>query len=448
MSDALRIRGGQPLRGRVTLPADLTVAQSALLFAALGTGESRLQGVPRCALIDTALAAWSELGVPCSYADGDVVVRGVGLRGLSAPRGMLQCGRSPQLLAQLAAVVSAQAFGTRLLVHPTLARLPIDDLVGLLRARGANIAGTSNPVASGLVPPIAIAPLVPPETLHALDATLPRADRDTKLAALISGFYASGATTLSEPNLSGDHVEHLCVALGLPLRRIGSVVSFEPDGRTPALGSITLPGSAALAGHFACLAQLLPNSDLLLHDASVNPSESAAIDMLRSWSATALTITPKGDAALREPIADVHVRTAAVRGGVVGVELLARASETLPALALLGLAARRGVRLCELEWLGGRSDAEARALDAVFGAFDVTIERTPGELFVAPRAAPPRAVRQANSQDDPELALLACTLALATPGETVVEHAATALAAVHPGFIPAARQLGASIELA
>lgn len=447
MNYALRIRGGAPLRGRAKLPADLTVAECALMFAALGEGESRLRASPRCEQLEVARAAWSELGVHSEWDGDDVLVRGVGLRGLSAPRGALECGRSSQLLAQLAAVVSAQAFGTRLTVHPTLAQLPSEHTVGLLRARGAHIAAKGGED-ERLTPPIAIAPLVPPEHLLGIDATLPLADRDAKLAALVSGLYASAPTTISEPHLSADHTERMFVALGLPLRRIGSVISLEPVAGLPALGAVDLPGSSAVAGHLACLTQLLPGSEVQLSNVAVNPSESGTLDLLRSWSGSALAITPSGDAALREPIAELRLRSAAVRGGVVDIELLARAGETLPALAALGLAALRGVRMCDLNWLAGRHAANLSALGPVFAAFGVEIERGHGELFIARRTEPLRSGRPVNAQDNPELALLACTLALATPGETVVEHAAAALAAVHPGFVPTARQLGASIEFA
>lgn len=452
MSSALRIEGGRALRGDTALPADLAVTEVALLFAVLADGSSRLQNVPRCQVLDDALALWSELGADCRRDGDDVVVEGRGLAGLRAPRGALACGHSSQLLAQAAAVLSAQAFGTRLTVHPSVARRSVEHVVGVLRARGANIAAQSGQ-GEQLIAPISVAPLVPPEHLLGLDATLPRADRDAKVAALISGLFASAATTVSEPQLSADHVERMAVALALPLRRIGSVVSFDAGGWSPrsmpALGSVSLPGSAALAAHFACALQLMAAGQLALRGVLMNPSRSGMLDLLRSWSGgAALTIVPTGDAALREPIADLAVRPAAIRGGVVGGELLPRAGSALPALAALGLAARRGVRLCDLQWLSGDEAAALYKLAPMLSAFGADIARGDDELLVKRAAGAPSAPRRVDAGDDPELALLACTLALATPGETVVEHAATALSAVHPGFIETARLLGAAIDFA
>ena len=452
MSSAIRIEGGRPLHGDSTLPADLEVTEVALLFAVLARGSSRLRNAPRCQVLDDALAVWSELGADCRREGEDIVVEGRGLGGLRAPRGALACGRSSQLLAQVAAVLSAQAFGTRLSVHPSAAGRSVEHVVGVLRARGAHIAAQSGQ-GERLIAPIAVAPLVPPEQLFGLDASLPRADRDAKAAALISGLFAAAATTVSEPQLSADHVERMAVALGLPLRRIGSVVSFDGGGWSarsiPALGAVSLPGSVALAAHFACALQLMAAGQLALRGVLLNPSRSGMLDLLRSWSGgAALTIVPTGDAALREPIADLAVRPAAVRGGVVGGELLPRAGSSLPALAALGLAARRGVRLCDLQWLSADEAAALHKLEPMLSAFGAEVARSDGELLVKRAATAPRSPRCVDAGDDPELSLLACTLALATPGETVVEHAATALSAVHPGFIETARLFGVAIDFA
>jgi 3-phosphoshikimate 1-carboxyvinyltransferase len=433
------------------VPADLDVAQRALLFAALAEGRSQLQGLPSAASFTSALLAWRALGVQCSEESGVVSVDGVGLDGLRMPSGALDCGRGFGTLALLAGTLSGQRFGTRVTLHPTLATRSVEHIVGPLRARGAHIAGRAH--GDGIVAPIAVAPLIDSERLLGLDAALPWSDSDAKSAALISGLFAAGPTTLSEPSVSPDHTERLFVALGLPLRRIGSVVAFDPsawDRRIPALGEIRLPGSATLAAYLAVVAQLVPGSDITLLDVGRNPSRGCVFDILRMWGG-ALAIAPCGDAALREPIAEVRVQSAALRGGVIDGELLVRGRDEVPALALLGAAARRGARLCDLAWLGAESDPQWSALDPLFTAFGLAIERSAGELLVGGGdAAAGLGLRGArvDAQQDPRLSLAACALGLASPGETVVEHAAQALRAVFPGFVETAQALGADIEFA
>jgi 3-phosphoshikimate 1-carboxyvinyltransferase len=444
----VRIRGGTPLRGRVRIAGDLPVLQRALLFGALGGGRSELQAVPQSELVTRSLEAWRALGVDCRQEAERVTIDGVGLHGLRMPSGALAADRSMGALAQLAGLLSAQAFGTRITVHPTLARRSVEQIVAPLRARGAQIAAQTQADAS--LAPIAVAPLLAEEKLLGLDGSLPWSDADAKTAILISGLYAAGPTTVSEPQLSADHTERMMVALDLPLRRIGTVVAFDPTGwdhTIAPLGTLGLPGSPTIAAYLACAAQLLPGSDITLVNVGLNPSRAGAIELLRSWAA-ALTIAPRGDAALREPVADLRIQSGALRGGVVGGELLARASDELPALALLGAVAKRGVRLCDLGWLGAEPDPSWSALDPLFAAFGLQVVREPGELFVCGPAEKLSASvpRHVDASDDPRLALCACTLALATAGETVVEHAARALASAYPGFMEAAHALGADIQ--
>lgn len=463
MTEHVRVRGGRPLHGQARVPIDLGVAQHALLFAALGEGRSQLLGLPHGDSLADGVALWRALGVGIELGAQTLAIDGVGLRGLRMPSGALECGRSWQALALLSGVLSGQSFGTRLTVHPSLASRSVEHIVGPLRARGAHIAGRTR--GEDMFAPIAVAPLVEPEQLLPLDASLPYADADAKSAVLVSGLFAAGPTTLSEPTLSPDHTERMFVALGLPLRRVGTVVAFDPsewDRRIPPLGAIELPGSPTIAAYLAVAAQLLPGSDISLRGVGINPTHNGALEIVRQWGAP-LRVAARPDAALREPVADMRLAhegkaPLALRGGVVGGELLLRARDEVPALALLGAATRRGSRLCDLTWLEAEPDPEWLALDALFAAFGLVTQRSPGELWVAgiggspgsalalaqPRAA--ESARQIDVRDDPRLSLVACALALASTGETVVQHAAQALRACYPGFMETARALGAEID--
>lgn len=446
-SDALCVRGGRPLRGDVRLEADQAILDTTLAVAALARGRTRLSGVGAAAQVEVALCAFRQLGVSAQIDERGIIVTSPGLDAFSAPAGAIDCGSSPRLLAQLSGLVSAQRFGTQL---RAAGGAPVDHWVKVLRARGAQIAARSGQ-GERLVSPISVAPLLPSEVLHALDASLPFADAVGKDAILLNALYAAGPTVLAEPFVSSDHLERALVEVGLPLRRIGSVVSLDICAWTrqlSGLGDLYIPGSAPQAAALAALVQALPGSDVTLRGVSVNPTQSGVLDLLRSWGAS-LTWNPLGDAALREPVADLRICSAAVRGGVVDADLLLRAGEAVPALWFVGTQSQRGVRLCDLHVTEPqRSDLGWASLDAVFAAFGVAVRREgPDEVFVARKAlVAADAPGRWDARGDPQGALAACMLALATPGETVVEHARSALSAQYPGFIRAAQQLGASIE--
>jgi len=456
----------------VHVGADEHVLECALALATLAQGRSELRGIAQGAQLTAAIEAWSSLGARCDVQGQSLHVTGAGLHGLTAPRGALDAGESRYLLAHLTAVLCAQSFGTRIVMRSGALREPVDHVVGALRARGGHVAARAGEVGNtgeggerkqGLFAPVAVAPLTAAEQLQSIDATLPVADRAAKEALLLSGLYARGTTTLSEPLVSFDGMERMLVALGAPLRRIGSVVALSgPDSRSgpdenaapfslPGFGTVQLPASAALGAYFAAVVQCLPGSDVTLRAVSINPTHSGVLDVLRAW-AGAISYQPLGDAALREPIADVRVlgkdgKDARLRGGVVDAGLaVCTPAAAIAAFVVAAPATQRGVRLCELGARSALPDPELTRLEPLLRAFGCTFVRTRDELWVGPKRQSIEAARSVDAGDHADLALAACSLALACPGETVVKHAARAVRAMYPGFISAARALGADIE--
>jgi 3-phosphoshikimate 1-carboxyvinyltransferase len=265
---------------------------------------------------------------------------------------------------------------------------------------------------------------------------------------LISALFAAGTTTLAEPFVSADHTERLMVALGLPLRRIGSVVAFDPGEWTreiPPLGSVTLPGSATIAAYLAAIAQRVPGSDITLDEVAINPTRSGVLDVIRQWGG-AIAVRASGEAALREPIGEVRVQARRLRGGVLGAEELVRSQGEIAALLLLGVGAYRDVELLDLEAVAPAASSHWQALRELAGAFGLAVEPTAGGLRVAANGSGLRPAR-VDVRGSAELAIAATALALASPGESVLENAAEALASSHPGFRDSVQALGGEIEL-
>lgn len=445
-SGRLRILGGRPLRGRVQVPVDLEVLQISQLMAAVATGRSELPAVPAGSDAARLLDVLGALGVRFDLGDR-LTIEGAGLTGLRMPPSALDCGSSWIGMALTAGLLSGQQFGTRVTVHASLAARSVDQIVGPLRARGAQIAARSG-TRGELVPPLAVAPLVAGESLHAIDCTFARADYAAKAAVLVSSLFAAGPTTLAEPSVSADHVERLFVGLGLPLRRIGSVVAFDRDGWdgvVPVQNLRALPGSATLAAYFATAAQLIAGSEIALENAGINPSRAGVLDVLRSWGAD-VAVQPSGDASLREPVGEVELRTRGLRGGVLGAEELVRSRDEIVALAALGAASHRGVQLFDLQAVAPSDDPYWSELRDLLGAFGISAAHTQDCLRVP--AGQRLASASYDARDRAEFALAAVALGLAAPGETVLEHAIDALARTYPGFIEGAKALGAQIQFA
>jgi 3-phosphoshikimate 1-carboxyvinyltransferase len=434
----LRIRGGAPLRGAVTLPPDLPIARVAVLIAALAEGETRLAGSLDSAQLRGLLDALRGLGVAIERHGDHTVIAGAGLRGLAMPAGAIDCGRSLDVLALFAGALSGQAFGTRLTLAPGARSESLAHLVGALRARGVPLRASGRDAS----PPLSFAPRVAGEPLSAIECALPEPDPRAKAGVLLSGLYADGPTAVTEPLLSADHVERMLSACGVGLKRAATMSALTPVAALTPLGTTALPGCAVLGSALACAAAIIPGSRIALRDVATNPTRSGALDTLRLFGARML-FASKGERAGHEPLAEVQVQHGALRGGVISAELALHAGDAFPSLCVLGARSLRGARLLDAEAYAPAGAPEWAALAALVRAFGGEAHEDGAGLVVEPSAAL-RGARVDAHQDD-RLALCAVLFGLAADGETTVDHADT-LVHDYPALLPLLQALGAHIE--
>src|SRR4029077_16206786 len=102
-----RVEPAAAVVGHVVVPGDKSISHRAVLIGALGEGETRVSGFGRSGDTQATIGAVRTLGVDVGGgADDELVVRGVGLRGLRA--GSVDCANSGTLMRLLAGVLAGQ----------------------------------------------------------------------------------------------------------------------------------------------------------------------------------------------------------------------------------------------------------------------------------------------------------------------------------------------------
>jgi 3-phosphoshikimate 1-carboxyvinyltransferase len=440
-SGTIRIAGGRPLRGAVELPPDADVTRCALLLGALADGECTIANPIEDREAADAAHALRTLGIDVELGEEGVTIHGSGLGGLRMPSGAVSCGRSYATFALLCGVLAGQRFGARLWLEPTAELGRLEHLIGSLRARGAHIAGTGGE-GEPLRPPVAIAPLLPDEPLHAIECSLPEPDPHAKGALLLSGLFSDAPTAVSEPLLSADHVERMLSALGVPLRRLGSLAGFDPsqwDGRLRPFRAWSLPSSTTLAAFVAAAASSIEGSHVALHGVGFNPTRTGCFDALRLLGGR-IRVVAKGDRAGHEPIAELQIQSTRTRGGTMGGEIPLRCGDGLPALCLLGARSERGLVLADAEAFAPEEAALWPALAALLRAFGAECEVIGAGLRIHPATRLHGA--RVDAGEDRRLALTAVIWGLAAEGETLVDNA-RCIVEGEPGLLPALGRLGA-----
>jgi 3-phosphoshikimate 1-carboxyvinyltransferase len=436
----------RPLVGSVPVPPDRRIERVALILGALADGRSRIRGLSRGSHDEVTARGLRALGVVLDETPAEVVVHGVGLRGLRVPETALDCGRSPATLAMLAGVLAAQPFAATLTGSEGLLATPSARLVGPLRARGAVIRGRRPPTLErDILPPLTFGPLPEERELAGLEQRSETPDDEVKSALLLSGLRASGPTIFREPTVSRDHTERMLGTLGVPIRTVGAMVMLDPagwDGRWPAL-DVAVPGDLSAAALLVVAAQLVPGSSVVIRGVGTNATRAGFLDLARDLGA-GLRVEAHGEQN-GEPVGTLHAWSTDLRPAAIGGETAARALDDLAAGCALAARARGTTRVLDVRGQHQTSVDRLAGILEVLRAFGVGCESTSDGLEIEGRREPLDPA-EIPGQSDPRVAMMAAVLALGGRGPSRIRDA-DAIAGEYPKFVATLRALGARIEL-
>lgn len=318
-----------PLSGDIVVPGDKSVSHRAIMLAALADGTSRIDGFLEGEDTRATAAIFGKLGVRIETPSASRrIVHGVGLHGLVAPDGVLDCGNAGTGMRLLAGLLAGQAFDTTLTGDESLSKRPMRRVIEPLAAMGACI--DSEP---GGVPPLRIRG---GSNLQGIDYELPVASAQVKSAVLLAGLYANGETLVREPHPTRDYTERMLAAFGWP-------IAFEP-GRARLSGGhrlratdVVVSADFSSAAFFIVAASIVPGSRLLPRAVGLNPRRTGLLHALRLMGADIREHDAREQGG--ERVADLEVRHARLRGIEVPVELVSDMIDEFPALFAAAAAA-------------------------------------------------------------------------------------------------------------
>jgi 3-phosphoshikimate 1-carboxyvinyltransferase len=315
--------------GHLAVPGDKSISHRAVLIGGLCEGDTHVRGFGRSGDTEATVGAARVLGVEVEdVADDELVVHGVGLRGLTAPAAPIDCGNAGTLIRLLTGIVAGQSGRFELTGDESLRSRPMDRVAEPLVRMGARIE-----TANGL-PPLVVQGS---DALHGIDYKLPVASAQVKSAILLAGVNGNGTTTVVEPTPTRDHTELMLAAAGARVRRRPASVSLEPAGRLE-LGEVTVPGDFSAAAPFVVAATLLQGSELTIHDLGLNPLRTGLLDVLERMGARLSVYNRRKLGG--ELVGDLEVRSAELVGTEVRPEEVPRLVDELPLFALAAAFAR------------------------------------------------------------------------------------------------------------
>ncbi len=322
---SLSITPGRPLTGTITVAGDKSVTHRAIILTALAEGTSTIARYCRGEDCLNTMRAFRALGVRIDEAPDQLTVHGKGLWGLAEPSEPIDCGNSGTGIRLITGLLAGQDFFTVLTGDESIRRRPMGRIVKPLRQMGAVIAGRKG----GELAPLAITGT----RLKGIDYPSPVASAQVKSSLLLAGLYAEGTTRVWEPRLSRDHTERLFGYFGVPLSREGHTLVLP--GR-PAVGwsgrDLVVPGDFSAAAFFLVGATIVPGSDVTIRNVGINPTRTGLLEILRAMGADIEVLRPREEAG--EPVADLRVRAAPLKGTTIGEDLIPQTIDEFPILCV------------------------------------------------------------------------------------------------------------------
>ena len=404
-----RIRPARNIVGTVRLSGDKSISHRYALLAAIADGRTTIRNFSSAADCASTLGCLRELGVEIGIESGTVLIEGAGLAGLRAPQQTMDAGNSGSTIRMLSGLLAGQNFASTISGDESLRRRPMGRVMEPLRQMGAGISAREDNY-----PPLEIRG----RPLRAIHYHPPVASAQVKTAVLLAGLSAEGTTVVEEEVKTRDHTELALVEFGARFTRSQRLVRVEGGHRLRG-GEFQVPGDISSAAFFLVAALLLPESNLLVENVSLNPTRAALLDFLTGLGADIRIIRVESLAG--EIVGDLHVSGGPLNGGRIGPDLVPVLIDELPVLSVLGTQTEEGLSISGAQELRVKESDRIATVAENLRRMGARLEERPDGLEI-PGGQRLHGARL-DSFGDHRIAMAFAVAALVAEGETVLDRA-------------------------
>lgn len=430
---SFRVKPGNCITGRITVPGDKSISHRALMLGAIAEGETTIQGFLQGEDTLATARAFQQMGVDIEN-DGNLVrVKGVGLQGLRAHNEALDLGNSGTSVRLLTGILSAQSFNSELLGDKSLMTRPMLRIIDPLRTMNADINCSDN----GTLP----IKITGGRQLHGINYELPVASAQLKSCLLLAGLYAEGTTNIIENEPTRDHTERMLVTFSHPVTRNENQISINKAEKL--IGTeVIIPADFSSAAFFIVAATLAPGSDVILENVGVNPTRDAMLKIMKLLGADIELQNERQQSG--EPVADIHIKSSELIGIDIPEELVSIAIDEFPSILIAAACARGETRLSGAAELRIKESDRIQSMLEGFIATGVKAEAIEDGMIINGGEFNGGII---DSNGDHRIAM-AFAVAGMVSKKPILINECEKVATSFPGFVDIAKQSGMDIDYA
>jgi len=274
---------------------------------------------------------------------------------------------------------------------------------------------------------------------------MPMASAQVKSCILLAGLYAEGETSVTEPEVTRDHTERMLRGFGYGVKTVTddsgkTKVSLTGGGRLKGT-NIDVPADISSAAFFLVAASITPGSDVMITHVGVNPTRTGVIDILKLMGANIELLNQRDVGG--EPVADLRVRYAPLRGIPIPVHLVPLAIDEFPVLFVAAACAQGKTVLTGAEELRVKESDRIQVMADGLTTLGISATPTPDGIVIDGGSIGSGTV---ESHDDHRISMAFSVASLRANG-TICINNCNNVATSFPNFVELAKQVGFQIEV-
>ncbi|HEY0528712.1 MAG TPA: 3-phosphoshikimate 1-carboxyvinyltransferase [Gemmatimonadaceae bacterium] len=360
------------VHGTVAVPGDKSISHRALILGALATGETRITGILDSADVRSTCHVLTGLGAEIPDLASEMILTGVGLKGLKRSQRSLDCGNSGTTTRLMAGVAAAYPFLSTFEGDASLSRRPMRRIADPLTSMGARFEfargdGLPMTVTGGSLRPV--------------DWNTGGSSAQVKSAILLAAVVAGVEVRVVEKALSRDHTERMLRAMGVDIVSVDNEVVARSASGLEAI-PVEVPADPSSAAFFVALATLADRGELRIPDVCLNPTRTGFFRVLKTMGADISEVDVRSVGG--EDIGTLVVRPAELGGASIDEHEIGSMIDELPLLACVAAAAQVELTVRGAGELRVKESDRINAVVENLRAVGATADESPDGLHVAP----------------------------------------------------------------
>lgn len=413
-------KAAKGIKGSLSVPGDKSISHRAVMLGSIAQGTTQIHHFLQGADCLSTISCFRRMGIEIENRGDVVLVHGKGMRGLSAPSGMLDCGNSGTTMRLMSGILAAQPFSSSLTGDSSIQKRPMKRIMDPLSAMGAKISSLHD---NGC------APLrIKSSRLHGICYHSPVASAQVKSAILLAGLYADGATSVTEPALSRNHTELMLRHFGAQVFSQDTTASVEPAQELYGT-KVEVPGDISSAAYFIAAALMVPGSEVFIRNVGINPTRDGIIRVCQAMGADLTLENVRNQGA--EPTADLLVRYSSLKGTEIGGAIIPTLIDELPVIAAMACAAQGQTIIRDAAELKVKESNRIRIMTENLAAMGADITETEDGMII--QGGRPLHGAEIDSHLDHRIAMTFAVTALMADGVTKIKDA-DCVRISYPGF--------------